>query len=98
MIEITLSCMMDPVPLHLDDFQARHGIHVHVQRIDWASAWDELMRIALYGQGPDVSEIGSTWLGTLVEMDALRPLTSRYANLLSHPLCNADARCALAAL
>jgi len=74
--------MMDPVPLRLDDFQARHGIQVHVQQINWAFAWDELLRIALYGQGPDISEIGSTWLSSLVEMDALRPLTSRYVNLL----------------
>jgi multiple sugar transport system substrate-binding protein len=74
--------MVDPVVLRLDDFQARRGIQVHAQRIDWASAWDELLRTALYGQGPDISEIGSTWLGSLIGMDALRPLTSWHVNFL----------------
>jgi multiple sugar transport system substrate-binding protein len=74
--------MVDPVALRLDDFRAQHSIQVHVQRIDWASAWNELMRIALYGQGPDISEIGSTWLSSLVNMDVLHPLTSQYVNLL----------------
>lgn len=74
MKDITFSCMLGENSLRLDDFEPRPG--VHTQRMDWADAWDELMRIALYSQGPDVSEIGSTWLSSLIEMDALRPLTA----------------------
>lgn len=77
MSEILFTCMIDPQDLRLSDFQSRHHVGVRAQRLVWDDAWDALLRIALYNEGPDVSEIGSTWLGTLVEMDALRPLTSR---------------------
>jgi multiple sugar transport system substrate-binding protein len=77
MSDLTFSCMIDPQALGLDAFQSRFGVHVHVQRFDWGNVWDDLLRIALYGQGPDVSEIGNTWLGSLTGMNALRPLMSR---------------------
>ncbi len=32
-----------------------------------------MVKTALYGHGPDVSEIGSTWIGNLIAMNALRP-------------------------
>jgi multiple sugar transport system substrate-binding protein len=38
----------------------------------WESALSELMNIALQSQGPDVSQIGTTWLGSLTGMIALR--------------------------
>ena len=62
MSEISFSCMVSPEILRLDDFESNHGVQVRTQNIDWNTAWDELLRIALYSQGPDVSEIGSTWL------------------------------------
>jgi multiple sugar transport system substrate-binding protein len=49
--------------------------NVIIQQLNWDSAWDELLRVALYNRGPDASEIGTTWLTSLVEMDALWPLT-----------------------
>jgi len=41
----------------------------------WDTAWSDLVRIALYKDGADVSEIGTTWLGSFVGMEALRPFT-----------------------
>ncbi|MGB8647947.1 MAG: extracellular solute-binding protein [Anaerolineae bacterium] len=61
----------------LAQFEAEHHIHVRLRMLDWDTAWTELMKVALYRHGPDVSEIGSTWLGDLVTMNALHPLSSR---------------------
>ncbi len=57
----------------LDEFEAENEIHVRLRPLTWDAAWGDLVRVALYGDGPDVSEIGSTWLGDLVEMNALHP-------------------------
>jgi multiple sugar transport system substrate-binding protein len=57
----------------LDEFEARHGLRVRPRLLAWDMAWSDLVKVALYSDGPDVSEIGSTWLGDLVAMDALRP-------------------------
>jgi multiple sugar transport system substrate-binding protein len=40
-----------------------------------SEAWPELTRVALHRRGPDVSQVGTTWLGDLVAMDAVRPFT-----------------------
>lgn len=65
---ITFSCMI-PGGLLLEES------NVSIQRFNWDSAWSELLRVALYNEGPDASEVGTTWLASLVEMDALWPLT-----------------------
>lgn len=57
----------------LDEFQAQHRVHVRLRLLTWDTAWSDLLKVALYGDGPDVSEIGSTWLGDLVAMNALHP-------------------------
>jgi multiple sugar transport system substrate-binding protein len=61
----------------LDQFEAEHDIHVHLNVLSWDSAWSQLVKVALYGDGPDVSEIGSTWVGDLAGMNALRPFDAR---------------------
>jgi multiple sugar transport system substrate-binding protein len=57
----------------LDQFEAAHGVRVRPRLMTWDMAWSDLVKVALYGDGPDVSEIGSTWLGDLAAMNALRP-------------------------
>ncbi len=74
--EIEFSLMADsPANIQplLDQFEAAHGIRVRLRLMRWDVAWSDLVKVALYGDGPDVSEIGSTWLGDLVAMNALRP-------------------------
>lgn len=57
----------------LDQFEAEQGVRVRPRLLAWDTAWSDLVKVALYSDGPDVSEIGSTWLGDLVAMNALRP-------------------------
>jgi multiple sugar transport system substrate-binding protein len=57
----------------LDTFEKRHQLRVELHILDWNTAWPATLRAALQGEGPDVSEIGTSWLGSLLGMDALRP-------------------------
>ncbi len=57
-------------------FEAKHGVCVKVQVLDWADAWEYVVKVALYNDGPDVSEIGKTWVGDLVRMAALRDFSA----------------------
>ena len=44
-----------------------------MHRMTWDKDWEELMRIALYRSGPDVSQVAATAVDDFVTMDALRP-------------------------
>ncbi|HEY4689493.1 MAG TPA: extracellular solute-binding protein [Anaerolineae bacterium] len=85
MVELELSIMpnaQDPaesVPA-LADFEARHHVRVRVNVLaSWPTAWADLVRMALYKQGADVSQAGSTWVSNFLAMRALRPFTPREA-------------------
>jgi multiple sugar transport system substrate-binding protein len=69
----------------LDQFEAEHRIRVRLRLLTWDIAWSDLVKVALYGDGPDVSEIGSTWLGDLVAMNALRPFAEQELAALGKP-------------
>ncbi len=81
MEKITFSSMNSLDPLALGAFQAQNRIDVQTQNVGWGEAWSELLKIGLYNQGPDVSEIGSTWIGSLIEMNAITPLSSKIISL-----------------
>jgi multiple sugar transport system substrate-binding protein len=86
--EIEFSIMADSannIQALLDQFEAEQHIRVRVRLLSWDTAWSELVRVALYGQGPDVSEIGSTWLGDIIAMNALRPFNEREIAALGRP-------------
>jgi len=57
----------------LDQFEAETRVRVHVSVLTWDQGWAELVKMALYGHGPDVSEVGTTWMGNLIAMNSLRP-------------------------
>jgi multiple sugar transport system substrate-binding protein len=61
--------------LHRFEAETGHTVQLHV--LQWEYAWSELLSYALHGHGPDVSHVGSTWVSSLVKMDALRPFTSK---------------------
>lgn len=69
----------------LKEFTAQSGIHVNLNTLRWEAAHGELNRTALYHHGPDVSEIGSTWVNDLIAMNALRPFTSNEINQIGRP-------------
>jgi len=50
---------------------------VNLLRFDWDNIWRELVNIGIYRRGPDVSEIGSTWMESLVAMQSLNPFSVR---------------------
>jgi multiple sugar transport system substrate-binding protein len=66
------SMVGDTQALDLDDFKAKFHVLVQHRLFPWETALSELMNIALQSQGPDVSQIGTTWLGSLTGMVALR--------------------------
>jgi multiple sugar transport system substrate-binding protein len=82
MDEIQLSVMIhspqteDALRQVLSDFEAETGIRVRLWLLDWVTARSEINRIAMYQQGPDVSEIGTTWIADQVGMNSLRPFTA----------------------
>jgi multiple sugar transport system substrate-binding protein len=81
MTEIEFSIYGDqPSPLEgpiLREFEARHQVHVRVNRMAWDDAWPRLFHFAVSGGGPDISHIGALWTSTLVAMNALRPFAPR---------------------
>lgn len=80
MEEIELSVMMHTpetapaLQAMLDEFKSLTGIKVNLTCLDWVTARAELNKAALYHHGPDVSEVGSTWVPDLISMDVLSPL------------------------
>jgi len=58
----------------LANFKDQTGIEVKPTRMQWGDAWEQLTRIATQGHGADISYVGSTWVSSLVSMNALRPL------------------------
>lgn len=67
--------MLTANALNLDAFQRQSHIEVQHEQYDWANAWQQILSVALYQKGPDVSEVGSTWLDNLGDMNALRPFS-----------------------
>jgi multiple sugar transport system substrate-binding protein len=60
----------------LNQFERQYGIHVRLEVIQFSSLrWPRLVEAALYHSGPDISEVGNSWIGDLVRMDALRPFS-----------------------
>ncbi|MGC1375438.1 MAG: extracellular solute-binding protein [Anaerolineales bacterium] len=88
MKEIEFSTMFDTTASpgmgegFFDVFTARHQVKVNPLHMDWSDSWNQLVRFGLNSHGPDVSEIGTTWLGGLHSMDVLRPLTTGETALL----------------
>jgi multiple sugar transport system substrate-binding protein len=80
--EIELSTMVAGDSLDLPAFEAQTFITARHRQFDWAAGWTNILQIALYQKGPDLSEIGSTWLENLNDMRALRPFTASELNSL----------------
>ena len=55
-------------------FKRETGIEVNLKRMEWNDAWPQLISISTQGQGADISHVGSTWVSSLMIMNALRPI------------------------
>lgn len=86
--EIEFSIMAADLPARehiqplIEQFEAENNIRVRLRLLTWDSGWGDLIRVALYGDGPDVSEIGTTWLGDMVAMNALHEFTPSEIQIL----------------
>ncbi len=63
---------VDEVRSLLAQFRQNTRTEVRLSVLDWRDAWPELVQAAIHHDGPDVSEIGNTWLSEFVNMTALR--------------------------
>ncbi len=43
----------------------------------WESVWRALVDVGIYRRGADFAEVGTTWLDSLISMNALRPFSDR---------------------
>lgn len=66
----------------LNAFERKHNIHVELEVLNWHTGWSRLVEIAIYGSGPDLSEVGSTWVMDLVRMNALRAFSPAEMKLI----------------
>src|ERR1041384_5519381 len=85
---LELSICQNPSPepaLDLLPLVERSGVKCHLRIMRWESAWNELVRVALDRLGPNVSQIGTTWVGNLAAMDVLRPFTFTEIESLGGP-------------
>jgi multiple sugar transport system substrate-binding protein len=61
----------------LRPFLAEHpDLRVNVTVLNWESAWAKITAAAASGQGPDVIELGSTWVPAISSMNALEPVSA----------------------
>ncbi len=81
MSELTLSIIArlpeETVPVRnlVERFTQQEHIQVTIEDYTWDTIRQALNRVAIYNQGPDISQIGSTWLRDFVEMKAVHALT-----------------------
>jgi multiple sugar transport system substrate-binding protein len=64
----------------MSTFKRETGVDVNVKRMEWGNAWSQLIAIATQGQGVDISHVGSTWVSSLMTMNALRPIPGHIIN------------------
>ena len=68
-----------------DRLHQESGLAVQVTSHSWEVIWRELVNTAIYKRGADLSETGSTWIASLVAMNALRPFARREIDQLGGP-------------
>jgi multiple sugar transport system substrate-binding protein len=69
----------------LDEFEQQYNVHVGVRLLTWAESWGELVKVALYRRGADISQVGSTWMGGLASMNVLRPFAPSEIAVIGSP-------------
>lgn len=57
--------------------QANPHVKINVTVLDWGSAWTKITTAATSGQGPDILQLGTTWVPAIAAMNGIEDLTSR---------------------
>lgn len=63
---------LDALSQLLDEFNQQAGALVKTRRMHWMTSWSDLISVAALGSGPDVSQIGNTWISSLTGLNAIR--------------------------
>jgi multiple sugar transport system substrate-binding protein len=63
--------------LEMERFRQDKGKSVTLSQLGWDDIWRELVSIGIYRRGPDLTEIGTTWLESLAAMQSLTPFSER---------------------
>lgn len=61
----------------MERFGRDKGQPVKISQLGWDNIWRELVNVGIYRRGPDIAEIGSTWLDSLVAMQSLNAFAMR---------------------
>jgi multiple sugar transport system substrate-binding protein len=61
----------------LSQFSLMSHIKTKNIQFDWEHIWRELVNIGIYRRGPDLAEVGTSWIESLVEMNAIRPISKK---------------------
>ena len=65
------------IPALIAPWVARHpGVTVRVTVLDWESGWNKITAAAASRRGPDLLELGSTWMPAIAAMGGLEPLSA----------------------
>lgn len=69
----------------IEDLESETGMQVHCNVFRWEDAWSEIMKIVLYKHGPMISQVGTTWMGSLEATDGARTITPAEMSQIAHP-------------
>jgi len=70
----------------LDTLNQQAGLQVKTRRMHWMTSWSDLISVASLGSGPDVSQIGNTWISSLTGLNAIRAFKAQEAQALGGDL------------
>jgi multiple sugar transport system substrate-binding protein len=58
----------------LGTFNKNRKANVKTKRMHWMTSWSDLVNVVSLGSGPDVSQIGNTWISSLTGLNAIRSI------------------------
>lgn len=77
---ITVWTMSNGLDEFVKEYEDESGNTVEVQTIPWANAHDKLLTAVASGKGPDVLQIGTTWVAEFAEAGTFLDLTDYLAD------------------
>lgn len=87
----------DNIKKFIPEFEKKTGVKVKTQVIPWANAHDKLLTAVASKSGPDVVQVGSTWMAEFQEAGALSDLseyTKKYKGLAKENFFDANLKTA----
>jgi multiple sugar transport system substrate-binding protein len=73
--------------ISLDNFTAETRIPVRLVIIDWSEAFSRITQALETGNGPDVLQVGSTWVSYFAEKGFLADLSRFWIAWIPRDLC-----------